>query len=140
MIPLSNFPNNRADTGRNRFFVVNQLILYKLNDYSNCLGLLYLFSCLTSYQSQLSSPRANLNKLLQDQAPPHESKRSQQTSKQTTARATPQSLQLDEESESMVEQNNEEADLANQIAETQFRQFVFGTTTGRRRPSMNGNA
>ena len=47
LVPFSSFSERTADSFSNRFFHVNMLILYKVLDYSNCLGFLYLFSSIT---------------------------------------------------------------------------------------------
>ena len=47
LLPFSSFSERAADNFSNRFFHVNMLILYKVLDYSNCLGFLYLFSSIT---------------------------------------------------------------------------------------------
>lgn len=47
LLPFSSFSERTADNFGNRFFHVNMLILYKVLDYSNCLGFLYLFSSIT---------------------------------------------------------------------------------------------
>lgn len=47
LIPFSTFDERKEDNFSNKFFHVNMLILYKVLDYSNCLGFLYLFSSIT---------------------------------------------------------------------------------------------
>lgn len=47
LIPFSDYSERTADNFMNRFFHLNMLIVYKVLDYSNCLGFLYLFSSIT---------------------------------------------------------------------------------------------
>ena len=48
LLPLSTVQFRTKDTLMNRVFFFNTLILFKVFDYSNCLGLLYLFYSMTN--------------------------------------------------------------------------------------------
>ena len=60
MIPLSGEPKPLKDTFDNRFYEVNEYIIYKVIDYSNSMGLLYLFYCLTSYRQREAEQEPNM--------------------------------------------------------------------------------